>query len=91
MKKIIFASLLIFTSSITFADTRFNQTNAVLGQLLIMDAFSRVTEGKGKLNTPVANLEDKLKDFQILNPHKICYLSPQYHSDGTVTPRLMCQ
>ena len=90
MKKFIIASILIFTSSITFADTRFNQTNAVLGQLLIMDAFKRATEGKGKIRTPIANLEDTFKDFQILNPHKFCYVSPQYHSDGTVTPRIVC-
>jgi len=67
-----------------------NQQKTVLGQLLIMDAFNRTTEGKGILNPPVANLEQTLKDFQFLNSHKICYLSPQYHSDGSVTPRLEC-
>lgn len=67
-----------------------DQNATVLGQLLIMDSFSRATEGKVILRTPFANLEDTLKNWQLMNPHKTCYLSPQYHSDGTATPRLKC-
>ena len=87
--------LLIFTmiaipGGVSANPSFIDQQKAVLGQLLIMDVFKRTTEGKGILNPPVANLEQTLKDFQLMNPHKICYLSPQYHSDGSVTPRLKC-
>ena len=90
MKKLIIASLLIFTSSSVFADVKFIENKIVLGQLLIMDAFDRVENGKGILKTPVANLESIITPWIITNPNNRCWLSPQYHSDGSVTPRLKC-
>jgi hypothetical protein len=67
-----------------------DQTKIVLGQLLLMDAFSRTSKGTGILKTPVINLENTLNDWQLMNPHKTCYISPQYHSNGSVTPHLRC-
>ena len=90
MKKLIIASLLIFTSSSVFAEVKFIENKTVLGQLLIMDAFNRVENGKGILQTPVANLESTITSSFIANPNKRCWISPQYHSDGSVTPRLKC-
>ena len=90
MKKLIIASLLIFTSSSVFADIKSIENKTVLGQLLIMDAFNRIENGKGILKTPVANLESTITPSLITNPNKQCWVSPQYHSDGSVTPRLKC-
>ena len=90
MKKLIIASILIFTSSSVFADIKFIENKTVLGQLLIMDAFNRIENGKGILKTPVANLESTITPSFITNPNKRCWMSPQYHSDGSVTPRLKC-
>ena len=90
MKKLIIASILIFTSSSVFADIKSIETKTVLGQFLIMDAFNRIENGKGILKTPVANLESTITPSLITNPNKQCWVSPQYHSDGSVTPRLKC-
>ena len=90
MKKLIIASLLIFTSSSVFAEVKFIENKTVLGQLLIMDVFNRIENGKGILKTPVANLESTITPSFITNPNKRCWMSPQYHSDGSVTPRLKC-
>ena len=90
MKKLIIASLLIFTSSSVFADVKFKENKTVLGHLLIMDAFNKIKDGKGILKTPVANLESTITPSFITNPNKRCWMSPQYHSDGSVTPRLTC-
>ena len=86
MKKLIIASLLIFTSSSVFADIKFIENKTILGQLLIMDAFNRIENGKGILKTPVANLESTLTPSVIANPNKRCRMGPQYHSDGSVSP-----
>ena len=90
MKKLIIASILIFTSSSVFADVKFIENKIVLGQLLIMDAFNRIENVKGILKTPVANLESTITPSFITNPNKRCWMSPQYHSDVSVTPRLKC-
>ena len=90
MKKLIIASLLIFTSSSVFADIKFIENKTVLGQLLIMDAFNRIENGKGILKTPVGNLKSTITPSFITNPNKQCWMSPQYNSDGSVTPRLKC-
>ena len=90
MKKLIIASLLIFTSSSVFAEVKFIENKTVLGQLLIMDVLNRIENGKGILKTPVANLESTITPSFITNPNKRCWMSPQYHSDGSVTPRLKC-
>ena len=90
MKKLIIASILIFTSSSVFADVKFIENKTVLGQLLIMDAFNRIENGKGILKTPVVNLESTITPSFITNPNKQCWMSSQYHSDGSVTPRLVC-
>ena len=90
MKKLIIASLLIFNSSSVFADINFKENKTVLGQLLMMDAFNRIKNGKGLLKTPVANLESTITPSLVTNPNKICWMSPQYHSDGSVAPRLKC-
>ena len=90
MKKLIIASILIFTSSSVFADIKSIETKTVLGQLLSMDVFNRIENGKGILKTPVANLESTITPSFITNPNKQCWVSPQYHSDGSVTPRLKC-
>ena len=90
MKKLMIASLLILTSSSVFADIKSLEIKTILGQLLIMDAFNRIENGKGILKTPVANLESTITPSFIINPNKRCLMSPQYHSDGSVTPRLTC-
>ena len=90
MKKLIIASILILTSSSVFADIKSIETKTVLGQLLIMDAFNRIENGKGILKTPVAKLESTITPSFITNPNKRCWMSPQYHSDGGVIPRLEC-
>ena len=90
MKKLIIASLLIFTSSSVFADVKFIENKTVLGQLLIMDTLNRIENGIGILKTPVANLESTITTSLVTNPNKRCWMSPQYHSDGSVTPRLKC-
>ena len=90
MKKLIIASLLIFASSSVFAEVKFIENKTVLGQLLIMDAFNRIEDGKGILKTPVTKLESTITPSFITNPNKQCWTSPQYHSDGSVTPRLKC-
>ena len=90
MKKLIIASLLIFNSSSVFADIESIENKTVLGQLLIMDVFNRIENGKGILKTPVANLESTITPSFIINPNKRCWMSPQYHSDRSVTPRLKC-
>tara|TARA_B100000035_G_C20780552_1_gene456662 strand:+ start:242 stop:517 length:276 start_codon:yes stop_codon:yes gene_type:complete len=90
MKKLIIASLLIFNSSSVFADIKFIENKTVLGQLLIMDAFNKIENGKGILKTPVANLESTITPSFIANQNKRCWMSPQYHSDGSVIPRLKC-
>ena len=90
MKKLIIASLLIYNSSSVFADVKFKENKIVLGQLLIMDAFNRIENVKGILKTPVANLESTITPSFITNPNKRCWMSPQYHSDVSVTPRLKC-
>ena len=90
MKKVIIASLLIFTSSSVFAEVKFIENKTVLGQLLIMDAFKRIENGKVILKTPVTKLESTIPPSFITNPNKRCWMSPQYHSDGSVTPRLKC-
>ena len=90
MKKLIIASILIFTSSSAFADIKFIENNDVLGQLLIRETFSRMIEGKGILKMPIANLESTITPSFITNPNKQCWVSPQYHKDGSVTPRLVC-
>ena len=90
MKKLIIASLLIFTSSSVFADIKFIENKTVLGQLLIMDAFNKIENGKGILKIPVANLESTITSSFIANPNKRCWMSSQYSSDGSVTPRLKC-
>ena len=90
MKKLIIASILIFTSSSVFADIKSIETKTVQGQLLIMDAFNKIENSKGILKTPVANLESTITPSFITNPNKRCWMSPQYHSDGRVTPRLKC-
>ena len=59
MKKLIIASILIFTSSSVFADIKFIENKTVLGQLLIMDAFNRIANGKGILKTPVGSLNQQ--------------------------------
>ena len=90
MKKLIIASILIFTSSSVFADVKFIENKTVLGQLLIMDTLNRIENGIGILKTPVANLESTITPSFITNPNKSCWMSPQYHSDATITPRLVC-
>ena len=90
MKKLIIASLLLFPSSSVFADIKFTESKTVLGQLLIMDAFNRAENGQSILNSPSANLESTLTPSFIANPNKKCWVSPQYHSDGNITPRLKC-
>ena len=90
MKKLIIASLMIFTSSSVFADIKFIENKTVLGQLLIMDALNRIENGKVILKTPVTKLETTITPSVITNPNKRCWMSPQYHSDGSVTPRLKC-
>ena len=90
MKKLIIASILIFTSSSVFADVKFIENKTVLGQLFIMDTLNRIENGIGILKTPVANLESIITPSIITNPNKRCWMSPQYHSDGSVTPRLKC-
>ena len=90
MKKPIIASLLLFTSSSVCADIKSIETKTVRGQLLIMDAFNRIENGEGILKTPVVNLESTITPSFITNPNKGCWMSPQYHSDGSVTPRLKC-
>ena len=90
MKKLIIASLLLFTNSSVFAEVKFIENKTVLGQLLIMDAFNRIENGKGILKTPVTKLESTITPSFITNPNKQCWMSPQYHSDGSVTPRLKC-
>ena len=90
MKKLIIASLLIFTSSSVFADINFIENKTVLGQLLIMDTFNRIENGKGILKKSVTNLLSTITPSFITNPNKRCWMSPQYHSDGSVAPRLKC-
>ena len=90
MKKLIIASILIFTSSSVFADIKSIENKIVLGQLLMMDAFNRIENGKGILKTPFVNLKSTITPSFITNPNKRCWMSPQYHSDGSVTPRLKC-
>ena len=90
MKKLIIASLLIFNSSSVFADINSIETKTVLGQLLMMNAFNRIENGKGILKTPVAKLESTITPSFITNPNKRCWMSPQYHSEGSVTTRLKC-
>ena len=90
MKKLTIASLLIFTSSSVFAEVKFIENKTVLGKLLIMDAFNRVENGKGILKIPVTKLESTITPSFITNPNKQCWMSPQYHSDGSVIPRLKC-
>ncbi len=90
MKKLIIASILIFTSSSVFADVKFIENKTVLGQLLIIDTFNSIENGKGILKTPVTKRESTITPSFITNPNKRCWVSPQYHSDGSVTPRLKC-
>ena len=90
MNKLIIVSLLIFNSPSVFADINFKENKTVLGQLLMMDAFNRIENGKGILKTPFVNLESTITPSFITNPNKGCWMSPQYHSDGSVTPRLRC-
>ena len=75
MKKLIIASLLIFNSSSVFADIKSIETKTVLGQILIMDAFNSVENGKGILKTPVANMESTITSSFITNPDKTCWMS----------------
>ena len=90
MKGLIFSIPLIFICGTAQSDAFTTQSKVVLGQLLIKETFSRVFEGKGVINPPVANLESTITPSFITNPNKRCWMSPQYHSDGSVTPRLKC-
>lgn len=66
------------------------QHQILIGQLLIKETFSRMFDGKGVINPPVANLEETLTPSFITNPNKTCWMETQYHGDGTVTPKLRC-
>ena len=90
MKGLIFSIPLIFICGTAQSDASIDQTKVVLGQLLIKETFSRVFDGKGVINPPVTNLENTITPSFITNPRKTCWVSPQYHSDATVTPRLVC-
>jgi hypothetical protein len=90
MKRFFLTLPLIFICGTAQSDAFTDQTKVVLGQLFIKETFSRMLEGKGLINPPVANLEETLTPSFITNPRKTCWVSPQYHSDATVTPRLVC-
>ena len=90
MKRLFLTLPLILLCSNANGSSFTEQHKTLLGQLFIKETFSRVFEGKGVINPPVANLESTITPSFITNPNKQCWMSPQYHSDGSVTPRLKC-
>ena len=90
MKRFFLTLPLILICGTAHGDAFTTQSKVVLGQLLIKETFSRVFEGKGVINPPVANLESTITPSFITNPNKSCWMSPLYHSDATITPRLVC-
>jgi len=90
MKKFIIALSIALISGSATADVKFIENNTVLAEILIRETFSRMFEGKGIVKTPVMNLETTITPSFITNPNKQCWISPQYHSDGSVTPRVVC-
>jgi hypothetical protein len=90
MKRFFLTLPLILICGTAHGDAFTTQPKVVLGQLLIKETFSRVFEGKGVINQPPANLESTITPSFITNPNKSCWMSPQYHSDATITPRLVC-
>ena len=70
MRKLLFMLMMIMTPLGVSANLSFvDQQKAVIGQLLIIDAFKRTTEDKN--TKPSVNLEQTFKDFN--SSHKICY------------------
>lgn len=81
LKKLLSLSVLIFTNSIVFAEIKFIENKTVLGQLLIMDDFNRIGNGKGLLRMPIVNLESTIIPSFFNNPNRRCRISSQHHSD----------
>ena len=90
MNKLIIVSLLIFNSPSVFADINFKENKTVQGQLLMMDACNRIENGGSILKMPIADLESTITPSFITNSKKQFWVSPKYHSEGIVTPRLKC-
>ena len=88
-KRIVFL-LILLSNSGAFAGVDFTHDKAIVGDLFIRDLFNRLEEGNGILNPPVLGSETMITPSFITNPNKRCWISPQYHGDGGVTPRLIC-
>jgi len=90
MKKLLIALSMVMISTSASSDIRFLENKRVFTELLINEALTQLIQGKGVLKSPSVSLERIITPSFVLNPDKECWMIPQYHSDGGVTPRLVC-